>query len=220
LTADSKPAFIDAFVLAGGASSRMGSDKALLSVGGMTLVERALRLLAEFAVTPRIVAARPDLERYAPVVQDLRKGCGPLSGIEAGLLTSESDLALFIPVDVPLLPASLLRRLISRASITGALATVPRLLGQVEPLCAVYRRDLLPAISRALTAGDLKVMRVIEHAASDLLGTIDIFDMETVLTAEGDFRGWPLVRGRALLNCNTPADLQQVHANMSAHPIH
>lgn len=215
MNVEAKSTGVSAFVLAGGASSRMGRDKALLSVGGMTMIERSLRLLAEVGLTPRIVAARPDLESYAPVVHDRRTGCGPLSGIEAGLLASESEMALFIPVDVPLLPASLLRRLIARASRSGALANIPRLLGHAEPLCGVYHRRLLPAISQALTAGDRKVISVVERAAS---GSIDVFDLEIVLTAEGDFTGWPSVIGRALLNCNTPADLQHLNTLKTGHP--
>jgi molybdopterin-guanine dinucleotide biosynthesis protein A len=201
---------MSAFVLAGGASTRMGADKALLSFGGRTLLEHALGLLRELGFTPKIVAVRPDLAAYGPIVEDLRSGCGPLSGIEAGLLSSTSDLAVFLPVDLPMLPAALLRLLIERALLTGALATIPRLQGQPQPLVAVYHRALLPTISAALSAGDYKVMRVVQQAVIAASGAIDLFDLETVLTAEASVRGWPLVRSRALMNCNTPGDLARV----------
>jgi len=192
----------------------MGADKALLTLNGSTLLERALRTLAALGLEPKIVGSRPDLARFAPVVEDLRSGCGPLSGIEAGLLASEAELGIFTPVDVPLLPVSLLRRLLQRADQTGALATIPRLGGQVQPLCAVYRRALLPSISAALASGDYKVMRVIQGATGHA-GALDIFDIETAMVADGDFAGWPRVPSRALQNCNTPADLQRIGQQVS-----
>jgi len=197
----------DGFVLAGGASTRMGTDKALLRVGGRTLIERALALLASAGATPRIVGSREDLARFAPVIPDLRKACGPLSGIEAGLLASRSPLALFIPVDLPLLSPPLLRLLPSRARRTGSPATIPRMLGQVQPLCALYHRDLQPGISEALNAGDFKVMRAVQQSTGELAGRADIFDIETVLTAEPPDPGQPWPAARSFMNCNSREDL-------------
>ena len=202
---------IDAFVLAGGASSRMGQDKALIRLGELTLVERALQLLRSIGLAPRIVGSRPDLERFAPVIADLRRDCGPLSGIEAGLFASESGTALFLPVDVPLLPAQLLVQLLARAELTMAAATMPRILGQHQPLCAIYRRDLLPILSKALDAGDYKVMRVIQQGVAALSQSLDIFDIEITTTASGDYSGWPRMMANAFLNCNTPEDLAQMY---------
>ena len=149
----------EGFVLAGGRSSRMGQDKALLQVGGRSLVEVALDKLCCIGVAaPRIAGARADLSAHAAVVPDLHPGCGPLSGIEAALAASKQALNLFLPVDMPLLPARFLSWMLLRAEITGALATVPRFNGQPQPLCAVYHRDLLGPITAALLAGNYKVM--------------------------------------------------------------
>jgi molybdopterin-guanine dinucleotide biosynthesis protein A len=198
------------FVLAGGASSRMGTDKALLKFGDRTLVEHALMLLASLDLSPRIVGSREDLARYAPVVADLRPGCGPLSGIEAGLLASKTEYALFIPVDLPLLPAVLLRQMMDRVLLTEAKVTVPRFLGHEQPLCAIFHRDLLPAISDALSQGDYKVMRVVERAALALGGAqvMDRYDVETAMTVNPR----PLAGRlhRAFLNCNTPGDFRRL----------
>jgi molybdopterin-guanine dinucleotide biosynthesis protein A len=197
----------------------MGTDKAMLAVGGVTMLDRALQLLRSIQLAPRIVAARSDLQTQAAVVQDLRMGCGPLSGIEAGLTASHSDLAIFVPVDLPLLTAQCIQILMARASRTGALATVPKVLGQVQPLCAVYHRALLPAVSRSLAAGDYKVMRVIQQAVAALEGSIDIFDLETAMTANSCSQGWPSVTSRAFSNCNSPADLSRVASYLQLHPI-
>src|SRR6202167_5393173 len=132
------------FVLAGGRSTRMGQDKALLQVGGRSLLDLALDKLRSIGVAaPRIAAARSDLSSHAGVVADLHPGCGPLSGIEAALAASSRPLNVFLPVDVPLLPAQFLLWMLQRAQTTGALVTVPRINGWPQALCAVYHRDVL-----------------------------------------------------------------------------
>ena len=117
----------------------MGQDKALLQVAGRSLLELALDKLRSIGVAaPRIAAARTDLSSHAPVVPDLHPGCGPLSGIEAALAASSQPLNLFLPVDMPLLPARFLNWMLLRAEITGALVTVPRINGLAPaPLCCL-----------------------------------------------------------------------------------
>jgi molybdopterin-guanine dinucleotide biosynthesis protein A len=203
----------EAFVLAGGRSTRMGQDKALLQVAGVSLLEHALdklRALGAFA-TPRIVGARPDLSSYAPVVPDLHPGCGPLSGIEAALAATTQPLNLFLPVDLPLLPAGLLGWMLRRAEITGALATVPRVNGRPQPLCAVYHRDLLAGVTASLAAGNYKVMPVVMAAAQSRAGEIDVFDVELLASTYPEmhrFSSLPLYRW--FYNCNTPEDVAAI----------
>ncbi len=188
----------------------MGADKATLSLQGMPLVERALSIFEAAGYSPKIVGSRPDLASFASVIPDLRIGCGPLSGIEAALLHTDSEFAVFIPVDVPLLPSAMVRCLARRALITGARMTVPRVLGFAQPLCAVYHRALLPLISSSLDRGDHKVMRVMREATAALGGNMDIFDIETILTAGEQRWEWPLISSRAFLNCNTREELTRI----------
>src|ERR1700746_781805 len=121
----------EGFVLAGGRSTRMGQDKALLQWAGRTLLERALDKLRTLplAAAPRIAGARSDLSSHAGVVADLHPGCGPLSGIEAALAARTRPLNVFLPVDTPLLPAQFLFWRLQRAETTGALMTIPRING-------------------------------------------------------------------------------------------
>lgn len=191
-------------VLAGGQSTRMGRDKALLPFKGKPLIEHALHALRAAGCEPVIAGSRADLAVYAPVLPDLHPGCGPLSGIEAALAYSARQHVLFVPVDLPLLPPAFLRLLLDRAACTGAQATVPMLGGRAQPLCAVYRRDLLPGISAALAAGEYKVMRVIEALARR--DQRDVFAMEAVLAASGrTYTELPAPRWFA--NVNRPEDL-------------
>jgi molybdenum cofactor guanylyltransferase len=196
------------FVLAGGRSSRMGQDKALLQVGGRSLVEIALDKLRSIGVAaPRIAGARSDLSSHAPVVPDLHPGCGPLSGIEAALAASTQPLNLFLPVDMPLLPAQFLDWMLQRADLTGAWATVPRSNGRPQPLGAVYHRDLLPSISASILAGNYKVMSVIT-AAAGRSQALDVFDTERLASAHPELLGIsPLPLYRWFHNCNLPQDM-------------
>lgn len=183
----------------------MGRDKALLAYAGRPLIEHAVAILTGAGLTPHILGLRPDLAGYAPIIEDLRPGSGPLGGLEAALTFSKTELNVFLPVDLPLLPPAFLRYLLERAAITSAVATVPTLGGRPEPLCAVYRRDLLPGIADALEAGEYKVMRAIEDAASASHAGIDIFSVEAVVTARDR---WAIERPhRWFQNMNTPADM-------------
>ncbi len=188
----------------------MGQDKALLQVGGRSLVEVALDKLCCIGVAaPRIAGARADLSAHAAVVPDLHPGCGPLSGIEAALAASKQALNLFLPVDMPLLPARFLSWMLLRAEITGALATVPRFNGQPQPLCAVYHRDLLGPITAALLAGNYKVIAVVSAAAGQSLSQpVDVFDTERLASTDPELLGFsPLPLYRWFHNCNLPEDM-------------
>lgn len=198
----------EGFVLAGGSSSRMGQEKSLLSLAGRSLIEHALDKLRALplAAEPRIAGARADLSSYAQVVPDLHPGCGPLSGIEAALDATTQPLNLFLPVDLPLLPAQFLTWMLWRAETTGASLTVPRINGLPQPLCAVYHRNLLRPIRASLLTGNYKVT-----AAVPASGAIDVFDVETVASANQELRGWsalPLFRW--FHNCNTPEDMAAI----------
>jgi molybdopterin-guanine dinucleotide biosynthesis protein A len=200
----------EAFVLAGGRSTRMGQDKALLQVAGRSLLELALDKLRalDASATPRIAGSRPDLSSYAPVVPDLHPGCGPLSGIEAALAATAQPLNLFLPVDLPLLPARFLGWMLGRAETTGALVTVPRINGRPQPLCAVYHRDLLAGVTASLAAGNYKVMPVVTAAAQSRAQAIDVFDVELLASTCPElhrFSSLPLYRW--FHNCNTPEDI-------------
>jgi molybdenum cofactor guanylyltransferase len=197
---------VNAFVLAGGQSTRMGRDKALLEFRGRPLIDHAVQKLRALGFSPRIAGTRPDLSAYAPVIPDNYPGSGPLAGIEAALSASNSSLNLFLPIDLPLLPLDFLRWLVARAGETSALGTIPALEDRPQPLCAVYHRDLLPFARSALAAGDRKVMRVIGNAAVSTGSKLDRFSVEMV-AASIDFSP-ALPPRRWFQNVNTPADLQ------------
>lgn len=145
-------------VLAGGGSTRLGRDKALLELEGRTLVARTLGALAQLtddlivvtSLAPRLF---PPLAR---VVTDRYVGAGVLAGMHAGLLAARGELAIVVACDMPFLDLDLLRHLISLAE--DADIVVPRWT-DVEPLHAVYRpAACLGPIERALARGERRVV--------------------------------------------------------------
>ncbi len=198
----------EGFVIAGGRSTRMGQDKALLQVGGRPLLDLALDKLRSIGVVaPRIAAVRSDLSSHAHVVPDLHPGCGPLSGIEAALAATTQPLSLFLPVDMPLLPARFLDWMLQRAQITGALISIPRINWLPQPLCAVYHRDLLRPITASLLAGNYKVVPVVTAAAGESQA-VDVFDTERLASTHPELLGFsPLPLYRWFHNCNLPEDM-------------
>jgi molybdenum cofactor guanylyltransferase len=204
---------MNAFVLAGGRSSRMGRDKALLAFHGRLLIEHALETLRSLGFTPAIAGSRDDLAVYAPVIADNYPGRGPLGGIEAALASTSEELNLFLPVDLPLLPTGLLRWMMERAQRTLALATIPRVLGSPQPLCAIYNVALWKSAKTALAAGDGKVMRVVERAAQENRLRIDSFDVETV-TASGAYSA-EMLPHYWFENLNTPQDFERATLEQS-----
>ena len=146
-------AAVSAFVLAGGESSRMGSDKALLVLPtGETLLDRALRRAKTVSDTVKLVApnARYSERVDVPVVEDIYPACGPLAGIHAALSASATELNLVLGVDCPLVTPELLRFLVRVAAGTDKLATVPRVAGHLHNVCAVYRREFAKIAERIL----------------------------------------------------------------------
>ncbi|MGC2618874.1 MAG: molybdenum cofactor guanylyltransferase [Acidobacteriaceae bacterium] len=196
---------MNAFVLAGGRSSRMGSDKALLEFNGQPLIAHALELLRAVTPAPRICGSRPDLATWADVIPDNCSNTGPLGGIEAALSASTTDLNLFLPVDLPNLPIEFLRILIARAEDSHAVATIPTLASRPQPLTAIYSRRLLPGIRAALTAGNYKVTTAINQAAASLNEATDQFAVESLPGAQNQ-ELW-------FQNLNTPADYDSLRSN-------
>jgi len=148
-----------AFVLAGGKSSRMGRDKALLPFKGRPLVELIATQACAAAGNITLIG---DPGRYTyrgyPVVEDILSGCGPLAGIYTALTVTQAEWNLIVACDMPEVTAEFLARLMDRAEAGGADAVLPVSSdGLPQPLCAAYRRRCADAIGRALAQGIRKV---------------------------------------------------------------
>lgn len=147
------------FVLVGGLSSRMGRDKALLRWHSEPLVEEVAKTVEQAAGNVALVGAP---ERYGMLsrrcLPDLHPGMGPLSGIEAALLSGRGDLNLVVACDMPALDAEWLAKLFEKAesSDSGCVAARDER-GQIHPLCAVYRSACLGDIRAAIARNRLRM---------------------------------------------------------------
>jgi molybdopterin-guanine dinucleotide biosynthesis protein A len=160
---------LGAFILAGGKSTRMGVDKAFVPFHGRTLLQHALDLAHSVSSDVRIVGDPVKFTKFAPVVEDIFPGCGPLGGIHAALRSSSSDLNLIIAVDMPFLTPDLLRYLIERAERCSATITVPHCEGRNQPLCAAYRQAFAQAAEHALQQGRYKIDALFQDDSTELI---------------------------------------------------
>jgi molybdopterin-guanine dinucleotide biosynthesis protein A len=178
-------------VLAGGKSSRLGFDKALLRVNGEILAQWLPDRLAAWCSPVALVVDRP--QRYAVAVRQLvdhAPDAGPLAGIAAGL-QGLAVPAFVCACDMPLLQPALLRRLL--VALDGYDLAIPERDGRLEPLCAVYGVSCLPVIQRLLRDRRLRANAVASEVPTRILREPEW----RAIDPEGD----------SFLNINTPADL-------------
>jgi molybdopterin-guanine dinucleotide biosynthesis protein A len=181
------------FAVAGGRSRRMGRDKALLAWEGTDLLGHTLDRLRAVCRQVRILsgAERRYADRGVPVVLDPTRDAGSLAGIVAGLEAAEGA-GVFLGLDLPFVPASLLAHLLALAD--GADAVVPVSPGGPEPLCAVYGHGCLAPARRCIAEGRLKMTAFWPEVRVRHVGTAD-------LAAFGD-------PGHLFRNLNTPEEYE------------
>lgn len=147
---------VSIFIQAGGQSSRMGGNKALLPLGGQTCIERVLTVATQISPSVTIVANDANPYRFLnrPLISDMYPGIGPLGGIHAALHHCSTDWALILGCDLPFVTTPLLRYLIAQAD--GYDAVVPQSEdGRLQPLCALYARSCLSEVIRLIESQEL-----------------------------------------------------------------
>ncbi len=167
---------LTAFLLAGGKSTRMGSDKAFLSFRGKTLLSRALEVLQSITPEVLIVGDRLRFSSHGSVVEDVFRERGPLGGIHAALSVTATDLNVLLAVDLPFIEPQLFGYLLKRARETTALVVVPRTEDGWQPLCAVYRKRFKDSAERALLQGKNKIDPLFEEVEILAVGEAELAD--------------------------------------------
>ena len=208
------PAECVGFVLAGGESRRMGEDKALVPFAGRTLVEQAVKILRDAGLAVWIAGARLPLERFAPVVQDAFPGLGPLSGICAALEATTARRVVFLPVDQPLTPASLIEFLVRHAEITGRAVTVSSVSGFAQTFPAVVDSAALPVLRGELEAGRGGCFAGFQAVAASLGECVTVIPVEMAVQAGQLEHPGGLSAGRWFLNVNSRLELAQAEASL------
>ncbi len=144
-------------ILAGGKSSRMGRNKALLPIGDQLLIEvlyqRLRALFDEVVISANDRTGYPGLD--ATWVEDLYRDTGALGGMHAALQAMRSGHAFVVGCDMPQPNLELVGHLLTLAP--AADAVVPRIAARPEPTHAVYAKTVVPAIDKQLRAGRYKI---------------------------------------------------------------
>jgi molybdopterin-guanine dinucleotide biosynthesis protein A len=194
----------------------MGRDKALLHFAGRPLIEYALATLRKAGVPAVIAGASPtaesDLAAYAPILRDAQPGLGPLAGICAALEAASARYAVFIPVDLPLLPPTLVKYLLYHARITGRAVTVSSVNGFRQTFPVVLDRSALPALRSELQCGKRGCLSAFEAAAESLGQPVAEVAVEMLVQSGQVAHPFGLPPLRWFLNVNTPQDLQRAEA--------
>lgn len=209
----------DAFILAGGRSSRMGLDKSLVPFNGAPLIQHAIAIFRAVGLEPRIAGARSDLSSFAPVIEDdpAHPGLGPLSGICSALNAGSARYAVFLPVDLPLLPPGLIAYLLDRAELTGAAITAASIGGFIETFPVVVDRSATPALQTSLRSNDRKCLAAFRAAANALANPFSVLPAELLLQTGqiADPKGLPALAW--FLSMNTSTDLARAEALLKRH---
>ena len=165
-------------VLAGGASRRLGRDKAVEEVGGRPLIQRVIERLALVDAEIVVVVNNPDRVKSLPlpdgtqIAIDLFPGGGALGGIYTGLKAAKTGWGMVVACDMPFLNAALLNYILSQRG--GTDVVVPLLGGFTEPTHAAYSKTCLPIMERCLLAHDLKITEVFDQVRVRYIEAVEI----------------------------------------------
>jgi len=184
-------------ILAGGASSRMGKNKALLKVGELFLVEKVYASIAALFRGVILVTNTPDIYAFIPCpkVPDIYPGAGSIAGLHAGLNASSTERIFAVACDMPFLNGELIRFLCNDAEAYDAVVPVDRS-GRLEPLHALYAKTSLIAMQESIECGDKSIINLLDRVTTRMVPN-DLF--QHIPGAEESFR-----------NLNTPAEYADV----------
>ena len=187
---------VSGIVLAGGQSSRLGTDKSLVNMNGQPLIEQIVAKLAR--LSDDVIIATNSPEKYdhleARLVGDIYPGKGALGGIYSGLWAAANAYSLVVACDMPFLDLNLLRYMILLAC--GHDVIIPRIGELLEPLHAIYSKSCLEPIDRLLARGGLKIIDFFSEVRVRYVeeDEVDIFDPQHL----------------SFFNVNTLSDLEEM----------
>jgi len=185
---------VEGFILVGGASSRMGTDKALLELGKRNFVERICSALESVSTRICLVGRR---EKFAalpslPTVPDIHVEWGALGGLHAAVAACRAEWAAVVACDLPFVTGELFVRLASLRENFDAIVPV-QADGRLQPLCALYRTSVCRERAEELiTEGERRPRALCERIRTRRVA----FDELSDLTEASQF----------FMNINTPQE--------------
>ncbi|MFZ5753301.1 MAG: molybdenum cofactor guanylyltransferase [Bacillota bacterium] len=182
---------VTGIVLAGGKSTRMNFNKALLPCGPVTMLEKIVDELRKSCTQVIIVAGKNEYDfRDCLVIPDIYPDGGPLGGIYAGLRASRTEYNFCMACDMPRFKGELVKILALRAP--GYQVVVPQVRGCYEPLLALYHQSCLSVIEEVLKAGQRKITAIYPYLKVNAVTHEEIAEK--------------LGESEYFLNINTPED--------------
>ena len=182
---------VEAFILSGGASSRMGTDKSRLMLNGQTFIERIAQSLSGFASRITIVGRDAEDLPFASVI-DIHPKWGALGGIETALANCHTECAFVIACDLPFVTSDLCWRLSSYRQSYDAVVPIQKDLIP-QPLCALYR--VSPCLDQATALIKRGLRRPLDLLQSVNTKWVPFTELEDLPGAQNFF-----------VNINTPED--------------
>jgi molybdopterin-guanine dinucleotide biosynthesis protein A len=199
---DGRIANVAAAVLIGGASSRMGEDKARRSFAGVAAATRASRLLASLFADVLLVGGDAPADAVGRRVADVAGPRCALRGLVAALEAARAERVLVVATDLPLLGPELLLALVAWPE---ADVVLPRRAGRIEPLCAIWHREhALAAARERLAAQTLALHELVARLAARFLDDADLAAIDP--------------EGTALANANTPEEWSHLERARTPRP--
>ncbi len=161
-------------ILAGGRSSRMGSNKALVSLNGQTVLAHILQQLKPHCGEILLVTNEPELFDIYPVrvITDIYPRKGPIAGIHAALSSIAGDRLFLLSCDMPFVRPELMNYMLEQAAAYDAV--VPVVGGQIQPTAAVYQQSCLPYLTACLKNDKLKLTRIFEKLFTLYIGETEL----------------------------------------------
>lgn len=194
---------ITGVILSGGKSMRMGVNKSFLKIGNQSIIERVLDLMKSiFQQNILSTNSTPEYEFLnLPMVKDVYKNLGPLSGIHSALLKSSTEKNFVISCDVPLMSKEMIEYLINYKTEKQILIT--RAAGYLQPLVGVYNKSILPSIEKILMQDSQSTIDKRKHNSIHSL-------LENVQTEIIDPTSLSFYSDELFFNVNKPEDYKQI----------
>ena len=169
--------YITGIILAGGKSSRMGKEKGLLELNGITFTEHIIETLKPVCNQIIIIANKKEYEQFGYTVYgDLVKDCGPVAGIYTGLAHSKTNINIILSCDIPFVTTELLQFLLRGSKNYDV--TIPAYNGKTGPLTGIYTKSCLPVFREQLDQKQLKLHQVLKHLKVRVVEVKDRFPEE------------------------------------------
>jgi len=141
---------ITGVILTGGKSTRMGSNKSLLTIGGITVIERVVNLMKELFNSVILITNQPEEYSFlnVPMHEDIYQGIGPLAGIHSALLNSITEKNFIISCDIPLMTYEVIKYMVEFP--TTKPITIAKADNFIQQLCGIYSKSLLQVIGNII----------------------------------------------------------------------